>query len=689
MCQQYQIILVNDDFSIRILLEEYLQDEGHQVLSFDNGDALLDAFSEQQPDLILLDTNMPGKNSFELCQLIRQHYDSVVPVVIMSSLTDLSAIESAYQCGATDFFSKPLSCSILMRRIHYIMRSKQTLPALHPSWQAQDALSNTIPDIILKLSKTGDLLDSHQVKSEKLIDFSKFRKLNEFPMAIKQALLSVLQTDPQDRPVVEKAVKCTVSQQNICFNFRCSYSDNNEYIVILRNMTQQHEVKQRLRYLALYDEMTGLPNRRYLEQYLFSSLKKARRYNDTVGVIFIDIDNFNKFNDLYGLQNGDLLLAEFSGRLQNTLREHDFSSINNELTYFSSDEFIVVIERTNEESMFRIAKRLQQGLATPFYIENKSLQLSASMGIAISTEDSGDYLQLIHQADAAKREAKRRKGEQICFYNAYQAGKVKRRYEIEQALTHALSNNEFSLLYQPQIQICDQLAYSAEALIRWHNVALGSVPTEEFIDVAESCGKIHAIGDWLFSRVCEQLVQWQKKQVPIQKVAINISAIQLCSNYFLAEKLAILLKKHRLPGSMIEIEITENVFLTDVQQAKKQLRAFKALGCSIAIDDFGTGYSSLSYLNSFEFDILKIDKSFICQIGENEKADSLIKAIITIARSLSLQTTVEGVETQQQAQFIAQNGGDYIQGYLYSRPLSADALAEYLTLYQPLPAFNL
>jgi len=684
MYQRYQIMLADDDFSIRILLEEYLQAEGHQVLSFDNGDALLEAFAVQQPDLVLLDINSLGKNAFDVCKLIRQHYDSLVPVVIMNCLTDLSTIEKAYQCGATDFFSKPISWSILTRRIHYIIRSNQTLLALHHSWQAQGALLNTIPDNILRLSKTGDLLDIHQGKNEQLIDFSKFQKLTEFPMAIKQAVLDALQTDPQDLQIVEKAVMCTIDQQTVCFDFRCSYSDNNEYIVILRNMTQQHEDQKRLRYLALYDELTGLPNRRYLEQHLFSSLKKAQRYKDTLGVIFIDINNFNKFNDLYGLQCGDLLLAEFSERLQKTLREHDFSSINKELTYFSSDEFIVVIERTNEESMFRIAKRLQQGLATPFCIENRSLQLSAAMGIAISTEDSGDYLQLIRQAGAAKREAKRSEGEQICFYNAYQAGKVKRRYEIEQELPHALSNNEFSLVYQPQIQICDQISYSVEALIRWHNKALGNVPTDEFIDVAESCGKIHAIGDWLFSRVCEQVELWQKKQVPIQRVAVNISAIQLRSNYLLADKLSILLKKHRIPGSMIEIEITESVFLADVQRAKQQLHAFKALGCSIAIDDFGTGYSSLSYLNSFEFDILKIDKSFISQIGQDEKAESLIKAIIAIARSLSLQTIVEGVETQQQAQFVAQNGGDYIQGYLYSRPLSANALAEYLTLYQSL-----
>ena len=689
MSQQYQIMVADDDFSMRMLLEETLYAQGYQVLSFDNGESLLQAFTDQRPDLILLDINMPGKSGFEVCRQIRQQYYSLVPVVIMTNLTDLVSIEKSYQVGACDFFTKPINWTILTRRVQYIIRSSQTLMALHQAHQAQGALFNAIPDTILRLSKSGDLLDTHQADKAQAIDFSQYHKLSEFPVSIKQALLTALEKSTIAQQVVDQTVVCPLEQQVIYFDLRCSYSDDNEYIVILRDITQQHEDQARIRYLALYDENTGLPNRRYLEQYLFSCLEKSDRYNDTVGLIFIDIDDFNKFNDIYGIQFGDQLLAAFSERLQISLRNYDFSSVNQEqsnseqqLTYFSSDEFIVVIERTDAQSMFRIGKRLQQGLLAPFLIEGKKLQLSASMGITLSSGDSTDYLQLIRQADVAKREAKQSDRSQICFYNAYQADKVKRRYEIEQELHHALSNNEFTLLYQPQIQVADQRSHSVETLIRWHNATLGNVPPDEFIAVSEGCGLIHDIGIWVLATACAQLAKWRENNVAVQRVAVNVSAIQLSSHNILANELETLLKKYNLPGSMIEIEITESVFLEDIQRAKKQLLALKALGCLITIDDFGTGYSSLSYLNSFDFDILKIDQSFICQINHNQKAENLIHAIIAIANSLSIKTVAEGVESEEQAEFVRQSGCDFIQGYLYSRPLTCDALGDYFIVDQ-------
>ena len=426
--------------------------------------------------------------------------------------------------------------------------------------------------------------------------------------------------------------------------------------------------EKRLFRQAHYDTLTGLPNRQLLNDRLDLSINRARRQDNCVAVLFVDLDDFKTVNDTFGHSAGDQLLKVLASRLQHSLRNVDM------VVRFGGDEFIIIISDIDQapaQSYLQpVIKKIQETIAEPVNIRNHALQPTASIGVAFFPDDADTGQALIQHADAAMYEAKNRgRGHAEFFSKEHHASLIKR-LNLEEGLRDAISENQLELYYQPQVDCRSGKILAAEALVRWHHPEYGFIQPDDFIALAEDTGMITPLGEWVIRTACRQNARWQQQGLPPIRVAVNISARQFSDGDLVAVIQESLLS-NQLDADYLEIEITEQGVMNDVIQTLNVLRRIQAIGVQTAIDDFGTGYSSLSYLQQFPINTLKIDRSFTREITRSRDGKEIVSAIITLAHALHLQIVAEGVETLQEQTILQALDCELLQGYLYSKPLTA------------------
>jgi diguanylate cyclase (GGDEF)-like protein/PAS domain S-box-containing protein len=437
------------------------------------------------------------------------------------------------------------------------------------------------------------------------------------------------------------------------------------YIASFSDITQRKANEDRIRQMAHYDALTGLPNRVLLHDRATQAIQSSHRSGQTMALVFIDLDHFKHVNDSLGHPVGDRLLKLLASRLKSALREQDT------LSRVGGDEFVVVLPETDANGAAHVANKVLQLALAPLQVDQHELTVTWSMGIAIYPFDGADFDALSKCADTAMYRAKRDGRNAYCFYTTEMQAASARVLMLENALRRALDRGELQLHYQPQCSLHSGQIIGAEALLRWQHPELGWVSPAEFIPIAESCGLIHPIGEWVMRTALQQLRAWLDRGMHPLTMAVNLSAVQF-RRPDLPDMVVQILAQAGVDAQCLELELTESVASHDPLAAVAVMNRLRQRGVQIAIDDFGTGYSSLSYLKRFQVSRLKIDQSFVQNLVETAQDQAIVTAIIHIAASLGLRTVAEGVETPAQLEWLRQSGCDEMQGYLFSRPLPAD-----------------
>jgi diguanylate cyclase (GGDEF)-like protein len=444
------------------------------------------------------------------------------------------------------------------------------------------------------------------------------------------------------------------------------------YIASFADISERKASEARIDYLAHHDALTGLVNRYNLENRLDQALLSAHRDNLRVAVMFIDMDRFKTINDSLGHYVGDQLLIEVGRRLHDCVRESDI------VARLGGDEFIVVLTRiTDEMDAAPLADKILRSLGQPYVFDGKEMHTSPSIGIAVYPSDGEDGPTLMKNADTAMYHAKDHGRNNVQYFTSAMNAAASERLGLENDLHQALRSGQMYLHYQPQVHAHDGRCFGVEALARWRHPLLGDVSPLKFIPIAEESGLIEALGNWVLEEACRQLGAWRAEGIGDLRMAVNLSAQQLRSPG-LVQAVDALLKRHGLKGSDLELEITESVAMENPERAIGQLQGLRDLGIQLAIDDFGTGYSSLAYLKRLPIQVLKLDRTFVRDIETDPSDAEISAATLALAHNLDLKVTAEGVESEAQRDYLLRHQCDFMQGFLFSKPLPAEEALKYI-----------
>ena len=459
---------------------------------------------------------------------------------------------------------------------------------------------------------------------------------------------------------------------------RDSLGVRSHFVAVVNDITDKKRAEQELRYLANYDTLTGLPNRALLSERLGRAIVRARRQETRVAVLFLDLDRFKDINDSLGHAAGDRLLKAAATRLQATV------SASDTVARLGGDEFTVVLEDVeNVSAVERMAREILLAFASPLDVDERhDVNITPSLGISLYPDHALVPTDLLKFADTAMYQAKAEGRNTYQIYNETMDAEARHRASIISALRKALDRDEFHLVYQPRMSLSDGSITGVEALLRWNSPELGEISPAVFVPLAEESGLILAIGNWVIREACARLEAWRRLGLLDLSVGINVSVLQLLRGN-LADYLETMLHAHNLPADRIELELTESMVMQNAQQATAVLNALRGVGVSLAIDDFGTGYSSLVYLKRLPIDTLKIDKEFVDDLTRDPDDEAITSTIITMGHSLGLNVIAEGVETEEQLDFLREHGCDEIQGHWLSRPLGAEQCLAFIRGWQP------
>ncbi|MGZ5149184.1 MAG: putative bifunctional diguanylate cyclase/phosphodiesterase [Burkholderiales bacterium] len=696
MSGQPLVLVVDDDAATRLLARETLEQAGFRVEEQADGLAGVAAFERLRPDIVLLDVQMSSLDGFATCAALRHLAGGDhVPVLMMTGLDDPYSINRAYEVGATDFITKPIPWPMLGHRVRYILRANRAFLELT---QSQARLINA-----QRIAQLGNW-EWHVTTGEVQRSEEIYRIIGLSSQQFCEAYGSFLElVHPDDRRVVKDAMYIALHrQQPFYVDFRVVRPDGSIRVVheqgevhcdatgrpvrmqgTTQDITERKRAAEQIRQLALYDSLTGLPNRHLFKQQLSHAIACAQRGGQGLVVLSLDLDRFKRVNETLGHGGGDHLLKDAASRLSKSLRATDYvarddlDGIHQCVARPGGDEFTVLLSVEQTEDAAKVARRILEALSEPFVVDAAEIVVSASIGIAVYPLDGSDAESLLKNADAAMHHAKEQGKNNYQYYNGEMNSSALERLALESDLHRALERNEFTLHYQPKIELIGGSIVGVEALIRWRHPERGLVSPVEFIPVAEETGLIIDIGEWVLRSACAQLRAWDQSGHTAVPVAVNISAKQFLQRD-IAETVMRALREHGVPPHLLELEITESTAMHNVEATSTTLRELKALGVHIAIDDFGTGYSSLSYLKRLPIDSLKIDRSFVTGLPEDQDDASIAHAVITMAHALRLKVVAEGVENKAQLDFMAANGCDEMQGFYFSRPLPAEECTQLL-----------
>ncbi len=432
---------------------------------------------------------------------------------------------------------------------------------------------------------------------------------------------------------------------------------------IAHNITHRKETERRIQHMALHDALTGLPNRTLLEDRLRQAIALGQRVHKHVAVLLLDLDRFKNVNDCFGHTVGDRLLVLAAERLTACIRKCDT------VARLGGDEFVIAVQMAERlEGIEFVARKVLDALSEPFRVEDRELQISASIGICQFPEDGKNAEDLLQFADVAMYEAKERGRGRFCFFSPALTEATRREQKLESDLVQACARDEFEIHYQPIAETKTGRITGMEALLRWRHPEQGLLSPNQFIPKLEELGLIVEVGRWVLKTACRQAVEWQQNGLPPVRVAVNVSSQQFYEGN-IAEAVAKVLQETKLDPRFLELELTESQTLDDSDATINIMLALKRLGVSLSLDDFGTGWSSLSYLRRFPIDRIKIDRSFVKDLHSQPAAEEVVKTILTLSRNLGIVCIAEGVETREQQDYFSKHDCAEMQGFYFSRPI--------------------
>ncbi len=680
------ILVVDDDPTLRVLVRATLEKAGFEVEEAGDGEDALKKFIKHPPAVILMDVEMPKLDGYEACRRIRA--DAVgahVPILMVTRLEDIDSVDRAYAAGATDFIAKPINWSLLGHRVRYVLRASLTYKDLRTSEAKNNALLNAMPDTLFVIKRNGAIvnflagnesgtLPEPRGDQTQISDY-----LPKDVAADWSRLIRLVIADGKSQQL-----EFSLSRDSLDYHYELQVVPylNDLTLAIVREITDRRRAEEKVHRLAYFDTLTGLPNRQLFQQHLSDALLKAAENDTKVATLYIDLDNFKRINDTLGHNFGDDVLKSIAKRLDDCLRAEDRVSRPDtedqgpRLARLGGDEFVAIIQDLeNVQDAVAVAERIRSELAKPVKHLGHEFVVTSSIGVSLFPDDGSDLDAMLKNADIAMYQAKSAGRNSVRFYSGTMSQRSLERLELENDLRYALERDELEIYYQPQVDLATDTMVGVEALARWNHPKRGKIPPVEFIPLAEECGLIAPLGEWVLQHGCRQLKAWQDKYDTDLTIAINLSSQQ----FFHSDVADVVFKalfEASLKPSSLHLELTESILMNDLDQTGVTLTRLKDAGVSLAMDDFGTGYSSLSYLKSLPLDTLKIDRSFVKDIESAKDNAAICAAIISMAHTLELRVIAEGVETEQQLEYLRAHGCDQVQGFLISKPLPAKELEE-------------
>lgn len=606
---------------------------------------------------------------------------SAVPILILTPMEDIVAIDQAFEAGATGFITKPINWALLPLRVKYALRTAddQELLRVH---QSQLIFAQ-------KIAKLGywEWDATHNEVSGSPSAFSQFGIPKQTGISLEQFFSNVL---PKDKPIIQQAIsEAHQGQSHLAVSVRVLKPDGNlHHIEFLGEVTYQesgqihkisgsaqdisrlHKAETLVHYQAQHDGLTDLPNRNTFSKTLkaFVALQKT---NALSAVLIFDIDRFKKVNTNLGQEQGDLLLLSLAQRLNRITRENDF------VARLGSDEFAILIRQLQDSNELKLlVNRISSDLNAPFMLNNGEQFISYSVGISVFPDDANSAEALLTQANIARATAKSRGGNQFVFYHEDMNAQAQDLLSLENDLRRAVKRKQIEVYYQPQVDAKTLQPIGAEALVRWRHPKLGVISPVVFIPMAESTGLIIDIGRHVLQVAIQQAEIWHQMGFTQMRVGINLSGRQFTQSNLMEDVQAVI-SQSNLPARFIDLEITESLAMSDAETNINILNGLKTLGISLSIDDFGTGYSSLAYLHKFPIDTIKIDRSFVLNL-DNQEGQAIARTILAMAKSLNLEVVAEGIELDDQIDFFQDKHCDIFQGFKFGKPMPASEFIDWL-----------
>jgi diguanylate cyclase (GGDEF)-like protein/PAS domain S-box-containing protein len=684
------LLLVEDNPGDVRLLREMFHEQGLHHTELTQVETMAQAekhLAGSNVDIILLDLGLADAQGLQSIRRARAVAPGV-PLVVLTALDDESLAARALQEGVQDYLIKgQIDARGLLRALRYAVERKTMQEELFEEKERAQVTLNSIGDAVICTDISGNITFLNLV-AVRMTGWSRDEAAGR-PMAEVFHVLDATSRKTTPNPM-EMAVRqnrtmhlpsnCILIQRDggeIPIEDSIAPIHDREgrvtgVVIVFRDVSSGQTMALQLAYSAHHDFLTGLPNRKLLNDRVSQAILTATRYMNKVAVLFLDLDGFKHINDSLGHSIGDRVLQSVAKRLVDSVRGSDTVSRQ------GGDEFVVLLsEVAHSEGVAIAARRLLQVGAEPHSIGQHELYVTACIGVSVYPEDGMDVETLIKNADTAMYQAKENGRQSYQFFEPAMNVRAVERQSIEGSLRRALERQEFTVHYQPKINLRTGEISGAEALIRWTHPTRGPVSPAQFIPVAEDCGLILPIGNWVLLEACKQAQAWVEAGLPLGTMGVNISAVEFRNENFLEGVFAIL-KDTGLNPNLLELELTESVLMKRPESTASVLRALRAKGVQVAVDDFGTGYSSLSYLQKFSIDALKIDQSFVRRITTAPDETTIVNAVISMAHSLKLRVVAEGVETIKELEFLEAHQCDEAQGYFFSRPVLPEQFAKLL-----------
>lgn len=659
-------------------MQAALEKAGFDVTVACDGAEAVRLFEKAPADMVMLDVEMPGMNGYQVCSYLREKIGDELPIMMVTGMDDMQSINHAFEAGATDFIAKPINWNLIAYRILYLRRGYLNMLALKIANARSKAIFSAIPDTMFILSDKGIVIDicSHPDNTPWLITGAE----NTLSRSLPEEIVNLYQ-GAADRARNHGTVELfeyplkLAGEKTRYYENRIVVIDPQETLCLVRDITERKDSESKIFHLAYFDNLTGLPNRQSFMERLEGEIKRARYTGNKLAVLFLDLDGFKSINDTMGHNTGDIVLQWAAERLQSSTRPSDFVSRSNadqsevKLARLGGDEFTVVIPNLSRaEDALILAHRIRETMRRPFHLESRDVVLTASIGIALYPDDGADAETLLKHADTAMYHAKNEGRDNCQFYNINLTSQAEKRMHLENDLRNAMQQNEFYLVYQPQLDVIKESFLSAEALIRWQHPKQGLIAPADFIPLAEENGLIIPIGEWVLRTACTEAARWHQNGQSLQ-VAVNLSPLQIKNPDFVQNVLGVL-SETGFPPDKLVLEITEGALMEHSENTLATLLALREHHIQIALDDFGTGYSSMNYLKRLPINHIKVDQSFVRGLQDNKENLAIVRAIISLAKNLGFSVTAEGIESLHQAQILKYFGCETLQGYYFSEPVT-------------------
>ena len=698
-----RVLLVDDDEVNLMLTSIALREAGFDVVEAADGAAALRQLEESPPDLVVLDALMPGMDGFETCKALRAMPGyAQVPVLMLTGLDDDASITRAYRAGATDFFVKTTQWSLLAGRLRYMLRASRTRIELERS-KSKLARAQDLARMGSFEWRRGEGVGQLWLSTEALRVFGRSPEgrlqvrslLRMVAPAQRHGLLRMLSEVVAHNAVLATDISMTLvdgRQRVVHVEAEAEFEHGHAvgYTGVFQDVTDRRVAEDRIRHLANYDVLTGLPNRRQLIWRTERALEHARQLGHNAALLLIDLDRFKNVNDTLGHAAGDELLMEVARRLRGCVRHTDqvmegaieAAGTRSHRTLeaigrLGGDEFVALLpEVVDDQDAERVANRILEAMREPIFVAGQECFVTASVGIAMFPRDGLNIADLMRNSDVAMYSAKTAGRNAAAVYSPQLAGRGREKLELESHLHKAIERSELVLHYQPKVDVRAARMVGTEALMRWQHGGV-LVPPGDFIPLAEETGLIVPLSEWAVREAARQAKIWQQSFGFADSIAVNLPS-RLFERSDLVENISQSVAAYGLPHNAILLEITENNLMRDLHNVSLSLHRLNEIGVEIAIDDFGTGYSSLAYLTTLPISELKIDRSFVRDLGITPQSSAVVSAIIALARSLGLRVIAEGVENLRQMDVLHRLGCGLMQGFLFSKALPPDDLENWL-----------